>query len=158
MCVFNKRDPATTVSVINSIHAVEPKNKTFGVENNDLIELMKLRSIDGVNELNNKYGGIDGLASRLNTDLVSGLSGDTKDLNTRIDNFGKNEIPVKSSKSFFALMIHALQETTLIILIVCALVSIGLSFYHPPDEEKSEDAANTEESRNYLLYCLILIY
>jgi Ca2+ transporting ATPase len=147
MCVFNKRDPANTVSVIGS-NQVESKNESFGVENTDLIELTKLRSIEGVNELNNKYGGIDGLAKRLKTDLVTGLSGDIKDINKRIDYFGKNEIPVKSSKSFFVLMVQALKEITLIILIVCALVSIGLSFYHPPDEVPDEESANSVQEGN----------
>ncbi len=30
---------------------------------------------------------------------------------------------------------EALQDVTLIILIVAAIISLGLSFYHPPEEE-----------------------
>lgn len=30
---------------------------------------------------------------------------------------------------------EALQDVTLIILIVAALISLGLSFYHPPEDE-----------------------
>jgi P-type Ca2+ transporter type 2B len=45
-------------------------------------------------------------------------------------------IPPKPPKTFLQLVWEALQDVTLIILEVAALVSLGLSFYHPADEEK----------------------
>jgi hypothetical protein len=38
-------------------------------------------------------------------------------------------------KSFLKLCWEALHDMLLIILLVCAIVSIGLSFYKPPQEE-----------------------
>uniref|UniRef100_A0A915K0I2 P-type Ca(2+) transporter n=1 Tax=Romanomermis culicivorax TaxID=13658 RepID=A0A915K0I2_ROMCU len=43
--------------------------------------------------------------------------------------FGQNVIPPKPPKTFFALIIEAMKDTTLIILIAAAVVSLGLSFY-----------------------------
>jgi len=59
--------------------------------------------------------------------------------------FGANEIPATPSKSFFRLVWEALQDATLIILLVSAVVSLGLSFYHPP-ASVSEDGSQPGES------------
>lgn len=65
------------------------------------------------------------------------MSGSKADIDHRRDTFGSNIIPPKPPKTFFQLVWEALQDVTLIILEVAALVSLGLSFYHPPDEEAS---------------------
>ena len=57
------------------------------------------------------------------------------DLAARKDVFGANLIPPKPPKSFFMLAFEAVQDTTLIILIVAAIVSLGLSFYRPPHDD-----------------------
>lgn len=73
--------------------------------------------------------------------LHIGLSGSTADVQHRRDTFGSNMIPPKAPKTFLQLIWDALQDVTLIILEVAALVSLGLSFYQPAD---------TEEKRKYL--------
>ncbi len=65
---------------------------------------------------------------------LSGLSEDETDLSMRIAAFGRNEIPPKPPKTFFRLMFEALQDITLVILIICAVISFALSFYHPGGE------------------------
>lgn len=50
--------------------------------------------------------------------------------------FGENLIPPKKPKTFLQLVWEALQDVTLIILEVAAIVSLGLSFYKPPDAER----------------------
>lgn len=50
--------------------------------------------------------------------------------------FGQNFIPPKKPKTFLQLVWEALQDVTLIILEVAAIVSLGLSFYRPPDAER----------------------
>lgn len=67
-----------------------------------------------------------------------GLSGSDADIQHRRDTFGSNMIPPKPPKTFLQLVWEALQDVTLIILEVAALVSLGLSFYQPADEEKEE--------------------
>jgi Ca2+ transporting ATPase len=59
----------------------------------------------------------------------SGL--DCSDIQRRYEEFGRNEIPPKPPKHFFRLVFEALQDVTLIILMIAAVISIGLSFYHP---------------------------
>lgn len=50
--------------------------------------------------------------------------------------FGQNFIPPKKPKTFLQLVWEALQDVTLIILEVAAVVSLGLSFYRPPQAER----------------------
>ncbi len=65
----------------------------------------------------------------------SGLQGYEDDLVRRRDVFGSNVIPPKPPKSFLELVWEALQDVTLIILELAAVISLVLSFYKPPAEE-----------------------
>lgn len=61
--------------------------------------------------------------------FFSGLSGSPVDLEHRRKVFGANVIPPKPPKTFLQLVWEAIQDVTLIILLVAALISLGLSFY-----------------------------
>ncbi|KPP69142.1 hypothetical protein Z043_112128, partial [Scleropages formosus] len=63
-----------------------------------------------------------------------GLSGAAADIEKRKWIYGENFIPPKKPKTFLQLVWEALQDVTLIILEVAALISLGLSFYQPPGE------------------------
>lgn len=65
---------------------------------------------------------------------ITGLSGSKADLEHRRDTFGSNVIPPKPPKTFLQLAWEALQDITLIILEVAAIVSLALSFYSPEME------------------------
>jgi len=64
----------------------------------------------------------------------AGLSGNEGDLRRREEEFGRNEIPPKPPKSFFRLLWEAIQDVTLIVLLIAAALSLGLSFYKAPDD------------------------
>lgn len=69
--------------------------------------------------------------------FLSGLSGNPADLERREAVFGKNFIPPKKPKTFLQLVWEALQDVTLIILEIAAIVSLGLSFYQPPEGDNA---------------------
>ncbi|XP_074926707.1 plasma membrane calcium-transporting ATPase 3-like [Chelonoidis abingdonii] len=71
----------------------------------------------------------------------SGLSDNAADLEKRRQIYGQNFIPPKQPKTFLQLVWEALQDVTLIILEIAAIISLGLSFYAPPGEE-SEACGN----------------
>ncbi|KAM6928077.1 plasma membrane calcium-transporting ATPase 2 isoform 8-T9 [Xenentodon cancila] len=104
----------------------------------DLRSLMELRGTEAVVKLQEDYGGVEGLCKRLQTSPTEGLAGVQTDLDKRKDIFGKNLIPPKKPKTFLQLVWEALQDVTLIILEIAALISLGLSFYHPPGESGGE--------------------
>lgn len=66
---------------------------------------------------------------------IAGLADNASDLEKRRQIYGQNFIPPKQPKTFLQLVWEALQDVTLIILEVAAIVSLGLSFYAPPGEE-----------------------
>ncbi|KAL0609000.1 Plasma membrane calcium-transporting ATPase 4 [Plecturocebus cupreus] len=66
------------------------------------------------------------------------LSGNPADLEKRRQVFGHNVIPPKKPKTFLELVWEALQDVTLIILEIAAIISLVLSFYRPPGEENEQ--------------------
>lgn len=70
---------------------------------------------------------------------TAGLDGKSEDIDRRKEVFGLNIIPPKKPKTFLQLVWEALQDVTLIILEVAAIISLGLSFYHPPDAERQSE-------------------
>jgi len=51
--------------------------------------------------------------------------------------FGSNTVPAKRSRMFLYFVWEATQDLTLIVLIIAALVSFGLSFYEPPHSDQN---------------------
>ncbi len=107
----------------------------FGVTLKQLRELMEHRGLDGVRKVND-LGGVHELCKKLKTSEKRGLDGQRRDdLERRRDVFGSNTIPPKPPKTFLQLVWEALQDVTLIILEIAAVLSLALSFYKPPDDE-----------------------
>ncbi|KAM4036680.1 plasma membrane calcium-transporting ATPase 1 isoform 2-T4 [Anomaloglossus baeobatrachus] len=104
----------------------------FGITIEELRALMELRSTDAVQKIQDCYGDVYGICSRLKTYPHEGLNGNLADLERRQEVFGKNLIPPKKPKTFLQLVWEALQDVTLIILEIAAIISLGLSFYRPP--------------------------
>lgn len=104
----------------------------FGITLAELRVLMDLRSTDALRKIQESYGDVYGICTRLKTSPNEGLSGNPIDIERREAVFGKNFIPPKKPKTFLQLVWEALQDVTLIILEIAAIVSLGLSFYHPP--------------------------
>ncbi|KAM6986837.1 plasma membrane calcium-transporting ATPase 1 isoform 4-T5 [Aplochiton taeniatus] len=108
----------------------------FGCSLKELRSLMELRGAEALNKIGETYGDVPGLCSRLKTSPVDGLNGQPTDLEKRVSVYGANLIPPKKPKTFLQLVWEALQDVTLIILEVAAIISLGLSFYSPPDAER----------------------
>ncbi|XP_008276216.1 plasma membrane calcium-transporting ATPase 1-like isoform X1 [Stegastes partitus] len=108
----------------------------FSCSLQELRSLMELRGAEAITRIQECYGDINGLCARLRTSPVEGLDGKSEDINRRIQEFGQNVIPPKKPKTFVQLVWEALQDVTLIILEVAAIISLGLSFYSPPDAER----------------------
>ena len=108
----------------------------FGLTINQLKSLMESRGKDLLEKLNSSdFNGVQGLLDKLHVDGSKGLdSNNEQDLEQRRAAYGKNEIPPKPMRPFLKLCWDALHDMLLVILLVCAIVSIGLSFYRPPKE------------------------
>ncbi|CAI9754808.1 unnamed protein product [Fraxinus pennsylvanica] len=71
-----------------------------------------------------KLKGVEGLSKKLNVSLDEGVK--SSDVPIRQNVFGSNRYTEKPSKSFWMFLWEALHDLTLIILMVCAVVSIGV--------------------------------
>lgn len=84
--------------------------------------------------------------------FLSGLSDNPADMEKRRQAFGQNFIPPKKPKTFLQLVWEALQDVTLIILEIAAIISLGLSFYQPPgheaEGEREREARQREKDRD----------
>ncbi|XP_065083005.1 plasma membrane calcium-transporting ATPase 2 isoform X3 [Ochlerotatus camptorhynchus] len=103
----------------------------------NLREIMENRGREGVAMIN-EYGGVHEICKKLYTSPNDGLSGSQADIEHRRETFGSNTIPPKPPKSFLTLVWEALQDVTLIILEIAAIISLLLSFYQPADDDEEE--------------------
>ena len=97
----------------------------YSVGAQQLVELMSLRTEEREQALA-EYEGVKGLMGLLEVNLKTGLPQDPHELARRRAAFGTNVIPATPPKSFLALCFDALQDKTLIILVIAAVISIVL--------------------------------
>ncbi|KAI9319013.1 PMCA-type calcium-translocating P-type ATPase [Dichotomocladium elegans] len=116
-----------------------PIGHSFTITAHDLMEFVDPKNPDALRRL----GGIDGVCRSLRVDPHTGLSSaHQNDIEMRRRAFGDNTLPIATSKSIWQLMIASLDDKTLIMLTVAAIVSliIGLwqdfSSQHPPNEPR----------------------
>lgn len=121
----------------------------FEITLNELKDLMQSKSSEAQQKILDKYGSMDLFVKSLHTDTQNGIPGTQEDISKRVKRFGRNEIPPKPPKSIFVLALEAVEDPTLIMLIICSIISIGLSFYHPSGSVSEEDVReNTAEEAN----------
>ena len=80
------------------------------------------------NDQLHKLGGVDGLAQLLVSSLEDGLQAgkyDSMSLDQRRDMFGANRFKELPPKAFWALVFENLQDSTLILLMAAAAVSLS---------------------------------
>ncbi|XP_063706568.1 plasma membrane calcium-transporting ATPase 2 isoform X2 [Culicoides brevitarsis] len=135
---------------------IDGRPAQYGVTLKQLRELMEHRGREGIAKLN-ELGGVQELCKKLYTSATEGLSGSREDMEHRADTFGSNVIPPKPPKTFMQLVWEALQDVTLIILEVAALVSLGLSFYSPADEEGPAALDDEDDHHGWIEGLAILI-
>uniref|UniRef100_A0A671S708 Calcium-transporting ATPase n=1 Tax=Sinocyclocheilus anshuiensis TaxID=1608454 RepID=A0A671S708_9TELE len=128
----------------------------FGCSLKELRSLMELRGAEGLHKIQETYGDVNGLCNRLKTSPVDGLSGQPADIEKRKVAFGQNFIPPKKPKTFLQLVWEALQDVTLIILEVAAILSFILS---GGVEDEGEAEAGWIEGAAILLSvaCVVLV-
>lgn len=87
----------------------------------DLWELSETHSLEQLAH----RGGVLGVAASLGSDAKHGIT-DPATISSRVANYGTNDIPDRPVRSFYEMLREALGDETLIILMVCAVVSLVL--------------------------------
>ncbi|KAH9612751.1 hypothetical protein KSS87_018150 [Heliosperma pusillum] len=98
----------------------ETQSAGFGIEADDLASLVRCHDAKGFRI----HGGVEGILKKLSTSLQDGIR--SKDATSRQEIYGANRFTEKSPRGFWTFVWEAFQDLTLIILMVCAVVSIGV--------------------------------
>ncbi|KAL6214644.1 hypothetical protein ACLB2K_014076 [Fragaria x ananassa] len=72
-----------------------------------------------------KFGGVTGITTSLGTNQKNGLPGNDVEINKRRELFGSNTYPKPPSKGLFYFVADALKDMTILILCVCAALSLA---------------------------------
>eukprot|EP00258_Populus_trichocarpa_P027451 XP_024443470.1 calcium-transporting ATPase 4, plasma membrane-type isoform X2 [Populus trichocarpa] len=98
----------------------EIKEAGFGIDPDELASVVREHDIKCLKT----NGGVDGIAQKVSVSLDEGVH--TSDVSTRQKIYGFNRYKEKPPRSFLMFVWEALRDLTLIILMICALVSIGV--------------------------------
>ncbi|KAL9319186.1 hypothetical protein ACSQ67_015703 [Phaseolus vulgaris] len=103
-------------------HKVSEKTRQagFGIEPDDIASLVRGHDY----KTYKRIGQVEGIIEKLGASVTDGVGRDSID--TRQEIYGVNRYTEKPSKNFLMFVWEALHDLTLIILMVCALVSIAI--------------------------------
>ncbi|XP_027166859.1 putative calcium-transporting ATPase 13, plasma membrane-type [Coffea eugenioides] len=94
----------------------------FNVDQPSLTKLVRDKSLGQLVQ----FGGVQGIATSLNTEVQHGLNGDDdEDILSRIEAFGSNTYRKPPKKGFFHFVWEAFQDPTIAILLACAALSLS---------------------------------
>ena len=98
----------------------EVRDAGFGIEPDELASIVRTHDSRGLVS----HGGLEGLARELSVSLKDGVV--SSDIPLRQNIYGLNRYIEKPSKSLWMFVWDALHDLTLVILMVCAVISIGV--------------------------------
>ncbi|KAF7116581.1 hypothetical protein RHSIM_RhsimUnG0023300 [Rhododendron simsii] len=113
------KSPVSSNRVV--IDVFEPHPCFPKVDQSVLAGIVKQKNLDQLG----KYDGVEGLACGLDTNLENGISGDVEDVSRRSEAFGSNTYRRPPAKSLLYFVWEALRDPTILILLVCAALSLG---------------------------------
>ncbi|GAB2295561.1 Alpha carbonic anhydrase 4 [Dionaea muscipula] len=98
----------------------ETQDAGFGIEPDELASIVRTHDKKTLDY----QGGVEGIAKKVSVCLDQGVQ--SCDLSLREKIFGVNKYKEKPARGFLTFVWEALQDLTLIILMVCAVISIGV--------------------------------
>ncbi|KAM1729904.1 hypothetical protein ACFX12_020228 [Malus domestica] len=116
-----KTSPSPSYTAIS----VEPSYSLFQIDQTTLTNLVKQKNLNQLQEL----GGVEEIATALKTDAEHGVHGGDDpegDIAKRLKAFGSNTYKKPPTKGFFHFVWEAFKDLTILILLGCATLSLGL--------------------------------
>ncbi|KAL2320723.1 hypothetical protein Fmac_029692 [Flemingia macrophylla] len=98
----------------------EARDAGFGIHPDEIASIVRGHD----NKTLDDFGGVEAIVRKLSVSVDGGVSEES--INIRQQIYGFNRYTEKPSRSFLMFVWDALQDLTLIILMVCAVVSIGI--------------------------------
>ena len=98
----------------------EVKEAGYGIGPDELAGILRSHDTKGVE----RHGGLEGIAKKISVSLKDGIA--SRDVSARQIIYGSNGFTEKPPRSFWMYVWDAMQDLTLIILMLCAVVSVGV--------------------------------
>ncbi|XP_059652751.1 calcium-transporting ATPase 12, plasma membrane-type-like [Cornus florida] len=93
----------------------------YHVEPTSLVKMVKEKSFDLLRQL----GGVQAIVTNLGSHVDNGIHGDDEDVRRRREAFGSNTYHRPPPKGFLHFLLEAFKDSTIIILLVCATLSLA---------------------------------
>eukprot|EP00249_Psilotum_nudum_P017892 c26539_g2_i1 orf=123-2279(+) len=90
------------------------------------VDPQRLANLDKSNNIYHELGNLTGIAQKLRVPLEVGILGTEEDIKARQEVFGQNTYKEKPSRSFLIFVWEALHDLTLVVLIICSVVSLAV--------------------------------
>jgi Ca2+-transporting ATPase len=106
------------------IHEDSPPDETvtlLTVDPKELGDMVRDKNSESLSQ----FGGAKKVALILETDVKKGIKGDEADLNQRKNIFGANKYKKPPAKRFIRFVFDAFKDTTILILLACAVLSLA---------------------------------
>ncbi|KAH9625512.1 hypothetical protein KSS87_012113 [Heliosperma pusillum] len=113
----NKLSHCVSYSILN----LDPQKPFSNVDQTTIIKIIKQKDIQQLRD----YGGLDSIATSLETSLEDGIHGDEQDVENRHEVFGKNTYKKPPSQGILHFVWEAFKDFTILILLLCAALSLG---------------------------------
>ncbi|XP_019234950.1 PREDICTED: putative calcium-transporting ATPase 13, plasma membrane-type [Nicotiana attenuata] len=124
------RNPSVVID-IESINDHKEEELFHGINKEALAKLVREKDFNGLLQ----FGGVLQIIEILGSDQKSGLRLNENELEKRKETFGSNIYPKPPAKTFLSFVLEAFKDTTIIILLVCAVFSLGFGIkQHGPKE------------------------
>ncbi|XP_058748721.1 calcium-transporting ATPase 12, plasma membrane-type-like [Vicia villosa] len=134
--LFHTQSSSTTLDVIEPLIT-----RRYGTDHYSLVshDVDRIKLADMVKDKNLKslgeFGGVEGVGNVLGTVPNKGIVGSDEDVSRRIELFGSNTYKKPPPKGLLHFVLEAFNDTTIIILLVCAGLSLGFGIKeHGPGE------------------------
>jgi len=108
---------------------------------NDLLPFFESRELHLNIDALKLFGGTAKLLKVLNCNLERGLLLDERQIEQRREEFGKNEFDEPESESWLSLFLECFTDSTVIVLMVAAFISLAVGLYENPSSGWIEGAA-----------------
>ncbi|BFU25721.1 calcium-translocating P-type ATPase, PMCA-type, putative [Entamoeba histolytica HM-1:IMSS-B] len=103
-----------------------------------------------------ELGGTEGICKLLKSNQTKGLDGN--DLKERYSQFGQNKYPDPIMKTFFQMLVDSLNDSTLMILIASAFVSLFLALVMPKSQTCGEEQEmNTDWIEGLAIFVAVIV-
>ncbi|CAI8614240.1 unnamed protein product [Vicia faba] len=134
--LFHTQSSSTTLDVIEPLITRHNETNRYSLVSRD-VDMIKLADMVKDNNLKSldEFGGVEGVGNVLGTVPNRGIVGSDDDISRRVELFGSNTYKKPPPKGLLHFVLEAFNDTTIIILLVCAGLSLGFGIKeHGPGE------------------------